>query len=553
MSVKCLNDVNLFCFTCGKFTPKKNSEHITSEIIRAYFLYFGMDATVSIGKPWTPNIICSTCARYLRGWLHGKQQSMPFALPMIWNEQENHVSDCYFCLTKLAGFSSKTRHKIRYADVKSVCKPVLHTADMVPPAFPTTIQGVTHSASTISSFSKESKGDSDFEMENRKPHLLCQADLNDLVRDLNLSKIKAELLGSRLQQWNLLHESTRISVYRKRHNDFSSFYKSEGNLTYCDDVEGLMNQLGNKYSSKQWRLFIDSSKSSLKAVLLHNSNKKKSVPIAHGSNINETYDDLSNVLLKIQYEKHCWNICADLKVVGILLGMQSGYTKYCCFLCEWDSRARDKHYKQKVWGKRTKFVPGLKNVSRIPLVDPNKIFLPPLHIKLGLMKNFVKALDKSGAGFKHLEKLFPKISAAKLNEGIFVGPDVRKVIADSQFISKLSHVQRNAWLSFVDVINRFLGNTRAENYTAIVTKLINDFQAAGCKMSLKIHFLDSHIDFFAPNLGDVSDEHGERFHQEIKEMEIRYQGKQSVNMLADYCWTIQRDNPNEIFKRKKSN
>ena len=28
------------------------------------------------------------------------------------------------------------------------------------------------------------------------------------------------------------------------------------------------------------------------------------------------------------------------------------------------------------------------------LVDPRKVLLPPLHIKLGLMKLFVKALDK---------------------------------------------------------------------------------------------------------------------------------------------------------------
>ena len=52
----------------------------------------------------------------------------------------------------------------------------------------------------------------------------------------------------------------------------------------------------------------------------------------------------------------------------------------------------------------------------LSLVDPNKIFLPPLHIKLGLMKNFVKALNKSGDGFKQIEMLFPKISVAKLNE-----------------------------------------------------------------------------------------------------------------------------------------
>jgi hypothetical protein len=54
-------------------------------------------------------------------------------------------------------------------------------------------------------------------------------------------------------------------------------------------------------------------------------------------------------------------------------------------------------------------------------------------------------------------------------------------------------------------------------------------------MSLKIHFLDSHLDFFPHNLGKVSDEHGERFHQDIAVMESRYQGHEGPNMLADYC------------------
>ena len=87
---------------------------------------------------------------------------------------------------------------------------------------------------------------------------------------------------------------------------------------------------------------------------------------------------------------------------------------------------------------------------------------------------------------------------------------------------------------FVEVTKTFLDNTRDENYRDIVKNLTKDFQAAGCNMSLKIHFLDSHIDFFPSNLGAVSDEHGERFHQEFKEMEIRCQGKQTVNILADY-------------------
>lgn len=70
-------------------------------------------------------------------------------------------------------------------------------------------------------------------------------------------------------------------------------------------------------------------------------------------------------------------------------------------------------------------------------------------------------------------------------------------------------------------------------------------------MSLKIHFLHSHLEFFPENLGAVSDEHGERFHQDIAHMEKRYNGKCSINMLADYCWEINRETLETSYKRRK--
>ena len=46
---------------------------------------------------------------------------------------------------------------------------------------------------------------------DNSPHLLGQAELNDLVRDLELTKEKTELLGPRLQERNLLKPGTTIS------------------------------------------------------------------------------------------------------------------------------------------------------------------------------------------------------------------------------------------------------------------------------------------------------------------------------------------------------
>ena len=50
------------------------------------------------------------------------------------------------------------------------------------------------------------------------------------------------------------------------------------------------------------------------------------------------------------------------------------------------------------------------------------VLQPPLHIKLGLVKHFVKALDFEGEVFQEIRLMFPKLSEAKINGGIFVGP-----------------------------------------------------------------------------------------------------------------------------------
>jgi len=71
-------------------------------------------------------------------------------------------------------------------------------------------------------------------------------------------------------------------------------------------------------------------------------------------------------------------------------------------------------------------------------------------------------------------------------------------------------------------------------------------------MPLKIHFLDYHLDFFPDNLGAVSDEHGERFHQDISALEKRYHGQSSARMLSECCWTMKRDIPDVKHRRKST-
>jgi hypothetical protein len=127
------------------------------------------------------------------------------------------------------------------------------------------------------------------------------------------------------------------------------------------------------------QLFIDSSKLSLKAVLLHNGNTIPSIPVGHSMHNKESYENMKILMEAINYDKFKWQICGDLKVIALLLGLQKRFIKYCCFICEWDSRARSLHYTRKDWPARKSLEPGIMNVENQPLVEPSKILSPSMH------------------------------------------------------------------------------------------------------------------------------------------------------------------------------
>jgi len=187
--------------------------------------------------------------------------------------------------------------------------------------------------------------------------------------------------------------------------------------------------------------------------------------------------------------------------------------------------------------------PGHKNVKHHSLVESSRILLPALHIKLGLKKNFVKGMNRNGTAFLYLRQTFPLLSDAKIREGVFTGPDIRSLLRDEVFERIITGDEQKAWHAFREVVTSILGNRRADNYKDLVEELLSSYQKLGCSMSLKIHFLSSYLVFFPENCGSVSDEHGERFHQNFAAMEGRYKEKWSPSMLADYCWTVMRDSP----------
>ncbi|EZA55104.1 hypothetical protein X777_05359 [Ooceraea biroi] len=159
MPRKCVNHPDSFCNVCGELTFKFRRRNFIPLIKNCYQQYFGFCVSHQ-DKVWAPHICCITCVRLLTGWANGSRY-MPFAVPMIWQEPKDHL-ECYFLEVDIP--CEENDHDGRFEE------------------------------STFSS----------------KPHSLTQNDLNDLVRDLNLSKRQAELLGSRMRNWNLLHRDTKM-------------------------------------------------------------------------------------------------------------------------------------------------------------------------------------------------------------------------------------------------------------------------------------------------------------------------------------------------------
>jgi len=94
---------------------------------------------------------------------------------------------------------------------------------------------------------------------------------------------------------------------------------------------------------------------------------------------------------------------------------------------------RSLHYSRKDWPARKSLEPGIMNVENQPLVELSKILLPSMHLKLGLTRNSVKAMNQEEAVFTYLQEKFPRLSEAKFKEDIFIGPQIRDLIKDEYF------------------------------------------------------------------------------------------------------------------------
>ena len=69
-------------------------------------------------------------------------------------------------------------------------------------------------------------------------------------------------------------------------------------------MDGLLQFFEQENNPTEWRLFIDASKTSVKAVLLHIGNQLPSMPVAYSMIMWETYKNLKDIQNAIQYNKY---------------------------------------------------------------------------------------------------------------------------------------------------------------------------------------------------------------------------------------------------------
>lgn len=412
----CKEKFDLFCYICGKVCIPR-SENWTTNLRNAYTRYFNQPVMENVS--FAPKKTCGTCFVYLISWWHRRRTQMPFGVPMIWTDPGpiHDTSNCYVCANDCTGQNRVKKKQMVYVGVASAQRPLPHSDDVPVPQRTPEITSTIHSEPGIPSemFSEYEPEPS----ESHRPVLISQDGIEQIAAELNLAKREAELLASFLKGKNLLETGVKVTAFRKRDKPFKRFFtlNNTNSYVFCNDIVGLMQTIGINYNADDWRLFLDSSKTSLKAVILHKTNEMPPVPIAYSTEMKENYETLKQILLDIKYEEHQWRISGDLKVVAILMGLQLGYTKYMCFMCLWDTRFKGNQYQTHDWVDRAAAPNERGNVIHPSLVEKEKILLPPLHIKLGMVKNFIKAIVGRPDVFECLRTIFPRLSIAKIKQG----------------------------------------------------------------------------------------------------------------------------------------
>ena len=140
----------------------------------------------------------------------------------------------------------------------------------------------------------------------------------------------------------------------------------------------------------------------------------------------------------------------------------------------------------------------------------------------------------------------------KLKAGIFDRPQVKELMKDPHFQNSMNSTKADAWSWFTLIVRKFLGNYKVDNYSELVKSMLFSFCQLGCRISIKVYYLHSHMDHFPENLGDLSMEWGRQFHQDLRTMKRDTKETGIPTRWQIYCWSIHYDGPSPSHHKKSS-
>ena len=152
------------------------------------------------------------------------KNSIPPAIPLIWHEPTSHTVDCHFCFLSTGDIQRSAQ--VQYSNQHSICNEASATRRKTTCSHATFQVRGDYFPSRRADGQSKIPGPSNIPQRDQEPHQIQQSELNDLVHDLTPSKQQAELPGSRLLQWKLLANKTRISLYWKGCEQCSRYYRT---------------------------------------------------------------------------------------------------------------------------------------------------------------------------------------------------------------------------------------------------------------------------------------------------------------------------------------
>lgn len=132
----------------------------------------------------------------------------------------NYESDCYFCVTKSCNKTNQA--SIRYTEVPSVTKSFLHSKDLWHPVClgNSSANKLDYNETDVEIKSISSDSD-EISLQENSLHLINQAELNDLIWDIQFSRFKADFLAPAYNNGNYYYQTKKVTFFRNRSKVYS--------------------------------------------------------------------------------------------------------------------------------------------------------------------------------------------------------------------------------------------------------------------------------------------------------------------------------------------